>query len=409
MTMRKWFVLLLCASFLLGVAAPAAAGVDEDTIELFSQKKEDIEIYDAILADFMAEYPDVKIVQTTVADGTTFLSRVATNDIPDICGIFLQKVYYSMMDEGYFLDLSGEEFLTKVSPEILALSAYDGCQYVLPLTLNGYALYINTKIYADNNLSIPTTYDELVANCEALQAAGVTPFAFPFKETGPLGQNFERLLAGVVARDVQEVTEAVAAGASFKDYPAYAAYMQQWYDLSKYSGDVDPLSTDTDDCARMFANGEVAMTYTGTWGNSVFIGLNPDLEFEAVVPPTYSGVEAHTCGTVDIALAIGADSKNVENAKAFLNYFVRDDVAQKFAEGDKNPNIVSSVNYEIPHMSAISEALSKGQFSLIPTTYWPAGYRDEIQIMLQQLLLDGDVDAFLTGWDELTVEFYTEE
>jgi raffinose/stachyose/melibiose transport system substrate-binding protein len=313
-----------------------------------------------------------------------------------------------MIDEGYFLDLTGEPFLNAINPDIVALSQYNGKQYMLPLTLNGYALYINTDIYDEYGLSVPTTYEELIANCETLKAAGVTPFAFPFKDTGALGQNFERLLGGVVDHEPWLVSQAVSEGASFSGYPAYVDYVTKWYALSRYA-DTNPLSTDTDDCARMFANQEVAMVFNGTWGNSVYMSLNPDLHYEAVLPPTISGIDACTCGTVDIALALNAEGKNIEAAKTFLNYFVSDAVAQKFAEGDKNPTAVTAVQYVIPHLDAITAAIAAGRFSLIPTTYWPAGYRDELQVMLQQLLLDGDTGAFISSWDEMTVEFYTEE
>ena len=147
MKKRQWLSIALIVALLLSLTVPAFASVEEGTVELFSQKKEDVEIYDAILADFMAANLDVKIVQTTTADGTTFLSRVATNDIPDIGGVFLQSAYFNMMDEGYFLDLTGESFLNAVNPDILALSSHDGKNYVLPLTLNGFALYINMDIY----------------------------------------------------------------------------------------------------------------------------------------------------------------------------------------------------------------------------------------------------------------------
>jgi ABC-type glycerol-3-phosphate transport system substrate-binding protein len=81
MKKSRWLSMLLAITLIVGLSAPALAAVDEGTVELFSQKKEDVEIYDTILSDFMAQYPDIKIVQTTTADGTTFLSRVATNDI----------------------------------------------------------------------------------------------------------------------------------------------------------------------------------------------------------------------------------------------------------------------------------------------------------------------------------------
>ncbi len=403
---RKCIALILSLLMIL-TAMPAMAALEAGTVELYSQKKEAVEIYDAIIADFTAENPDIKVVQTTTADGSTFVGRIASNDIPDIGGVFLQSAYFNMMEEGYFLDLTGEEFLTKVSPAIVELASYNGKNYVLPITMNGYALYVNTDIFAAHNLEIPTTYDEFIACCETLKAAGVNPWALPGKSTGNLGQNYERLLGGCVDHEAWKIAEAVAEGASHKDFPAFVEYIEKWYAMTRYCG-LDPLSTDDDDCNRMFATGEVAMLFSGTWGNSVFMNLNPELNYVGVVPPTISGVEPFTCGTVDIALTIGADSDNIEGAKKFMEYFVSEGPAQKFAEGDKNPNVVLSTNYEIPHMAAISAAMQDGRFALIPSTYWPAGYRDEIQIMLQQLLLDGDVNAFIESMDTMTVDFYAD-
>ncbi len=378
-------------------------------IELFSQKKENVEIYDAIIADFMAEHSDIKVVQTTTAGGTTFLARVASNDLPDIGGIYNLPDYHPMMEEGLFVDQSAEPYITKINDSVIEMTKFtDGKLYMLPITLNGFGLYINMDIYDEHGLEVPTTVEELIANAETLTAAGVNPFAFPYKEVGSLGQLFERFLGGAVDPEVWEINQAVADGATYQDYPEIVNYMEKWYEIAMLA-QVDPLSTDSDNVHTMFANGEAAMIFNGTWGTSVVENLNPEMNYQVAVVPTVSGVEATTSGTVDIGLAISADGDNIDACKTFLEYFVEDAVAQKFAEGDKNPTAVKAVTYSNPNLAPVTEAIADGRFSSIPMTYQPAGFRTEIQVILQQLLLDGDVDAFLNSWNMLTDQFYNQQ
>jgi raffinose/stachyose/melibiose transport system substrate-binding protein len=379
-------------------------------LEFYSQKSEDVDIYNAIFADFMQEFPDIKINQTTTTGtNTTFVARVAANDLPDIGGIFFQTAYMAMMDEGLFVDQTGEPYLEKINKSVVDLITYKGKIYALPLTLNGYGLYYNVDIYNKYNLNPPGNIDELFANCEKLKAAGVAPFAFPFKAVGTLGQFFERVLNGTVKDEAHKISEEVAAGKSYRDFPEVRNYFEVVYRLvSNYSA-VDALSIDNDDLASLFANQKIAMIYNGTWICSVVDRLNPNLNYEGIVPPTISGIPATTCGTVDIALAISSDSPYIEQCKTFLNYFLREDVAQKFAEGDKNPSAVKSVNYEIKHLGGITRAIADQKFSLLPSTYYPAGLREEITVEIQQLLLDGNIDALLDKLDAITREFYNNQ
>jgi raffinose/stachyose/melibiose transport system substrate-binding protein len=376
-------------------------------LEFLSQKQENVDLYNQIFADFTAEYPNIRINQTTTAgSNTSFVARVAANDMPDIGGIYFQPAYMAMMDEKLFVDQTNAPYLDKVNKSVVDLFTYKGKVYALPLTLNGYALYYNVDIYNKYNLRPPETIQELFDNCEKLKAAGISPFAFPFKATGALAQFFERFLNGAVDNEAHKISEAVAAGKSYRDFPEIRNYFEVVYRLVSQYTDIDALSTDNDDVAGIFANQKAAMIFNGTWICSVVDRINPDLNYEAVLVPTISGVQATTCGTVDIALTISADSPYIEQCSTFLNWFLRDDVAQKFAEGDKNPSAVKSVKYEIKHLGEISRAIANGNFSLLPSTYYPAGFRDEISIELQQLFLDGNVDALLEKWDAITYDFY---
>ena len=85
--MRK-IPVLLCL-FLMLASGLWAAGTAEDsgtvTIEFFQQKREVVDLFDELIADFEAKNPGIKVEQVHVADsGQVLMSRLASNDVPDL-------------------------------------------------------------------------------------------------------------------------------------------------------------------------------------------------------------------------------------------------------------------------------------------------------------------------------------
>ena len=58
-----------------------------------------------------------------------------------------------------------------------AMTEEDGSVLLSPLRVNWEALYINTDVLEANGLSVPQTYEQLIAVCSALAGKGITPIA----------------------------------------------------------------------------------------------------------------------------------------------------------------------------------------------------------------------------------------
>ena len=48
----------------------------------------------------------------------------------------------------------------------------------------------NKEIFDQQGLEVPTTWDELIAVCEALEGAGITPFYGTFADSWTIGQGW---------------------------------------------------------------------------------------------------------------------------------------------------------------------------------------------------------------------------
>jgi len=134
---------------------------------------------------------------------------------------------------------------------------------VMPYQFNIEGIWYNKKLFADNGLAVPTTYDELVTAATKLKAAGVTPFS----ASGKAGWPITRLISGYLYRDLgPDALQAVAEGKAKLTDPEYVKAAQAIADLGKagYFGK-GIGSIDYDTAVQQFLTGKAAMFYMGSW------------------------------------------------------------------------------------------------------------------------------------------------
>lgn len=110
----------------------------------------------------------------------------------------------------------------------------DGRLHALPITMQGFVVYYNKERYAEAGLdpeAPPQTWDELVAVCEAVNAAGNVPcFAMGNRE-GFGGEFFLSALAASALTAEQH--DAFASGTLNWSSPEIAAILQSWVDTQE--------------------------------------------------------------------------------------------------------------------------------------------------------------------------------
>ncbi len=138
-----------------------------------------------------------------------------------------------------------------------------------------------------------------------------------------------------------------------KGYEAWLKLMEQT--------NLNPLGTGTDEMINAFANGECAMIMNGVASLNQVVNTNPDLNFQAYLMPTPTGIETVSVGAPDMILAISKDSEYIDECLEFLDWFLSDEVIEKFAEGDMLPTIVDGVTYRNPYLTEICEGIDDGK------------------------------------------------
>ncbi len=378
-------------------------------IEFFSLKPEAMDCYESLINRFNEENPDVHVTLTSTSDAqTVFLTRVSTNDIPELCYVYYNATYIEFEKEGLFEDLTGDPILDLVDKSIQDMAYVDDSIYCVPVTLSPAGIYYNVDLFEEKGYTYPQTYEELIALCEQMKADGITPFAFSDKTVSTIGQRAERLLGGNINYQVADKFAEVGAGnTSWTQEPELRRLAEVELELHQYCQD-DFLGTAHEDAIAMFVNQEVAMIYSGTWAATTINDGEPDFRYEMLSFPAIDGVTPYACTNPDTCYAISSACTEEERdgAYRFMEFLLSQEAMEEWLQTDLSPNMAVNAEYDVDCFSTLTKEMNEGAISLLPSVTQPAGFRNSWQVLIQQLLIDQDIDAFLQASDEVTMEYY---
>ena len=191
-------------------AAPAEGG----KLEVFSwwTSGGEAAALQALFDAYSAQYPDVEIVNATVAGGGgsaargVLQTRLAGGDVPDTWQVHPGfELLGQYVDPGYVApvtDLYEAEGWNDVVPEALrTLMTKDGEIYQVTVGVHrGNGFWYNKQLLADNGIEVGETLsvDEFIAIADQLQAAGVTPLCVGDSGIWATAQLFENTLLGTI-------------------------------------------------------------------------------------------------------------------------------------------------------------------------------------------------------------------
>ncbi|MFD3729233.1 ABC transporter substrate-binding protein [Streptomyces sp. NPDC058671] len=140
---------------------------------------------------------------------------------------------------------------------------YGGKLQALPYEYNIEGIFYNKKLFKENGVAVPGTWDELLAASEKLNAKGVQPFS----ASGAQGWPLTRLISGYLYRSLgPDALDKVDAGTAKLTDPAYVKAAEEIAALGKkgYFGK-GVGSIDYDTAMNQFLTGKSAMFYMGSW------------------------------------------------------------------------------------------------------------------------------------------------
>ena len=103
-------------------------------------------------------------------------TKCASGDLPDIVNYNSGSLLTALNPKEHFLDITDEEMTAKFDEAFTSTVSQDDRIYGAPFTTTqGGAVIYWKPDYEELGLEVPNTWEEFVANCNALKEAGKTP------------------------------------------------------------------------------------------------------------------------------------------------------------------------------------------------------------------------------------------
>ncbi|MEE1199311.1 MAG: extracellular solute-binding protein [Christensenellales bacterium] len=394
--MKKILALIFSIAMLTIITSMPAMAEEPVELEFFCTKSEVQGVMQEIIDAFCAENPGVKIVISCPADTSTVLrTRVGSGDVPDILMIYpAESTYKAFYDSGYILDLSGYDFMQNVQQSMLDLAEYqDGIQISVPYTLSTYGIFYNKDIFAELELSVPTTLEELIDTAKVIKEAGYDAFTLPLQN----GQDqiAERLLGAFDGDTYLKFQQVFDGELTIDEVPSVTALAELFTALKPYST-ADAMGCNGDSATSAFVNGEAAMRFNGSWFLSSVLTANPEMNVGMFGIPSASG-DVKIPVNIDTGFAVSAKSEHQEIALKFLEFLTRTEIAQKYYEVDGNINMIKGVEYDKAQMMDTYKLVMNGDMTLTQINLWgpnATNVRSDMGAALQSVYTDGAMDTY---------------
>lgn len=285
------------------------------------------------------------------ADGDNIVkTRLASGDIPDIMLYNSGSLLNALNPTEHFYDLSNESFVDKYDETYRNTVTVDGQLFGVPVasTQAGAILYYKPD-YEELGLEVPKTWDEFMANNEALKAAGKTAMLGTFGDSWTsqvlyLGDHYN-----VLAAKPNFAEEFEAGTAKYATTPAGVDSFQKLLDVQPYYNE-DYLAATYDDGCDMIANGEATHWIILTQALSNIYTLYPD-EMENIGVFGVPGDSADNAGLtvwMPSSFYLDKNSENLDAILAFMELYVSEEGLDAYASAIKPDGPYCIQGYEVP-------------------------------------------------------------
>lgn len=371
---KKLVSMLLCATMVAGLVAgcgSSAGSSDSDTeesgdgttkIRMTYWNSEDT--VQALLDYLAEEVPDVEIEFQFIDNDnydTVVDTQLSAGEGPDIiCESPASSLKHAKL--GYLAEL--DDVAANYSDAGTSIYSYDGHAYALPGISWFEGIFYNKTIFEENNIELPTTFDEYIAVCKQLQDLGIKPLAAGLKSWEPMLKNS----MAFVTAEYLSTDEGKSFGENYRNgettlVAEWTPYVEKWSEMITegiYTSDMTGI--DHDQSLEEFATGNAAMFCSGPWDLEAIQSKNPDLEIDMM--PFY-GTETSDgwlIGGPGCGFAINAASENQEAAMKVLEAISTvEGQAALWENNQGGSSYLSGAEFELPEVySSVSSALAAG-------------------------------------------------
>ncbi|CEG23939.1 Multiple sugar-binding protein precursor [Planococcus massiliensis] len=324
--------------------------------------KKHFDVVNDIIADYEAENEGVKI-DLEVLSNEQYKDKLrvlsTSKELPDVGLTWAAGFLEPYVGGNMFApldDVIESELSDAFVPGTAEAYALDDVTYGLPLELNIVSIYYNEKMFKDNGIEVPETYEELLEASKAFREEGIQPIALGNRDSWTGSMWYMYLADRIGGADT--LNKAIDRSGSFED-PALIEAAAEVQNLVDSKAFVDGFNGLADEEAKsMFMSEQAPMYMIATWDLPNFT-TNEDVpqEFRDSVKymnfPTVDGQGdmSSFVGGPGVGLFVAEDSEVKEEAKDFSAFFVKEWGEKAVEEAGVIPATkVDAASMDLPQM-----------------------------------------------------------
>ena len=277
---------------------------------------------------------------------------------------------------GVLADLSGADWINNVPENLRGLLGANGKTYMYSSGVTPIGAIYNKKVFAEAGIKEPPkTWDELLATCEKIKAAGKTCIALG-NQTPWITQLIPYAIAPSTAftQDPNLAQDMLDGKKTFSN-SGWRTVFERYLELEK-KGDFNksPNGTTFEQQQAMVGNGKAAMAVQVL---SVLTGIQDAASNKADIdafpfPANDQEGELKIPAGVSAGLGANANGKHVEEAKKFVNWLAQPENMAIYAKLNSSIPLVGSETAELdPIVAPFAKFLTEGKTVPFMDQQWP--------------------------------------
>ena len=393
--------------------APAAeasteeAGSDKVTLRMSYWNSEDTV---SALLDYLAEaVPEVEIEYQFIDNdnyNTVVDTQLSAGEGPDIiCESPASALKHAKL--GYLQPIN--DLGAKYSTAGTSVYSYDGNVYALPGISWFEGIYFNKDLFEENNIALPTTFDEYIAVCKKFQELGIKPLAAGLMSWEPMLKNS----LAFTSAEYFSTEEGKNFNADYREGKVKMngtlnPYIEKWSEMiTEGIYTTDMLGIDHTQALDEFATGTAAMFCSGPWDYDAIMAKNPELNIDMMPFQGTTASDGWLIGGPGCGFAANAASEHVDLAVKVLEALSTvEGQAALWENNQGGSSYLTGAEFELPAAySSASSALNAGNV-YCPWNEWgdAAAAHENYGLEFQSYLDGQDLETTLSNVDAAVEE-----
>lgn len=364
----------------------------------------------AALLDYLAEaVPEVEIEYQFIDNdnyNTVVDTQLSAGEGPDIiCESPASALKHAKL--GY---LQPVDDLGKLYSDAgTSVYSYNGNIYALPGISWFEGIYFNKAIFEENNIALPTTFDEYIQVCKEFQKLGIKPLAAGLMSWEPMLKNSMAFVAAeYLSTDAGKDFGSKYREGSVTLEGTWNPYIEKWSEMISegiYTSDM--LGIDHTQALDEFATGNAAMFCSGPWDYEAIMAKNPELKIDMMPFYGTTASPGWLIGGPGCGFAVNANSKHADLAVKVLEALSTIEGQTALWENNQGgSSYLSGASFELPEAySSAALALNAGNVYCPWNEWGEAAAAHENYGLEFQAYLDGqDLKITLSNVDAAVAE-----